>query len=116
MKIDEKLNDLRYTFVIAEAGSNWKAGSYYEDLERAKKLIMIASQSGAEAVKFQTFRSESVYVTNAGVVNYLKNKPKIKSINEIFENLSMPYEMIPELAGFCEKREDNVYVYTIFSL
>ncbi|NDB92940.1 MAG: N-acylneuraminate-9-phosphate synthase, partial [Nitrososphaeria archaeon] len=37
-------------FIIAEAGSNWKVGSYNADLKRAKKLIQIAAQSGADAI------------------------------------------------------------------
>ena len=30
-------NDPNNIFVIAEAGSNWKCGTYEEDLEQAKK-------------------------------------------------------------------------------
>ena len=47
-------------FIIAEAGSNWKAGSYSEDLKRAKKIIRVAAESGADAVKFQTFRTNTL--------------------------------------------------------
>ena len=50
----KKFFDNSYVFIIAEAGSNWKCGSFKEDLDRAKKLIDIAASSGADAVKFQT--------------------------------------------------------------
>jgi len=92
-----------HIFVIAEAGSNWKAGSCDEDLERATKLIETASKSGADAVKFQTFKANTVYVQKAGNVKYLDNEIHSKNINEIFDELSMPYEMIPKLAKICEK-------------
>lgn len=95
-------NDPYHTFVIAEAGSNWKAGSYEEDLQRATKLIEIASKAGADAVKFQTYRPETVYVPNAGQVKYLHDSHNNNSINEIFDEHSMPYEMLPELAKYCE--------------
>ena len=49
-------DDPKHVFVIAEAGSNWKCGSYEEDLNQAKKLIKCAVKAGADAVKFQTYR------------------------------------------------------------
>ena len=37
-----------HVFVIAEAGSNWKCGSYGDDLKQAKKLIKVAANAGAD--------------------------------------------------------------------
>jgi len=88
-----------HTFIIAEAGSNWKCGSYEEDLKQAKKLIKIASKSGADAVKFQTYKSNTVYADKAGRSEYL----------------SMPYEMIPELKENCQK-ENIIFMSTPFSV
>ena len=45
--------------IIAEAGSNWKCGTYDDDMECAKKLIDVAAESGCDAIKFQTFRPVS---------------------------------------------------------
>jgi N,N'-diacetyllegionaminate synthase len=105
-------NDLSHTLVIAEAGSNWKSGSYEEDLDQASKLIEVASKSNADAVKFQTYRSETVYVKNAGNVEYLNDS---KNINEIFKDLSMPYKMIKELAELCES-SNLLFMSTPFSV
>ena len=102
-------------FIIAEAGSNWKCGSYEDDIECAKKLIEIASKSGCDAIKFQTFRPETLYVKNAGSSDYLSKQGMRSGINEIFENLSMPYEMIPELAAYCIKKEIK-FMSTPFSV
>ncbi len=101
-------------FIIAEAGSNWKCGSYDDDLSQAKKLIDIAVMSGANAVKFQTFKSENVYVENAGISNYLSESGNTQKINDIFEYLSMPHEMIPELANYCQDK-NILFMSTPFS-
>ncbi len=102
-------------FIIAEAGSNWKVGSYSQNVMRAKKLIRVAAESGADAVKFQTFRTNTVYVPNAGNSNYLEKSGIKKSINKIFENAEMPYEMLKELSEFCNK-EDIQFMSTPFSV
>ena len=65
MKFTYPIND-NEVFVIAEAGSNWKAGTLEEDLQRSEELIKAASDAGADAIKFQTYRSSSVYSENAG--------------------------------------------------
>lgn len=110
-----ELDDTTHTFVIAEAGSNWKCGSYEEDLQRAKELIKIAVNAGADAVKFQTYKPETIYVKNAGESNYLSEYGIKENINNIFENLSMPYKMIPELAKFC-KQKNIIFMSTPFSV
>lgn len=108
-------NDPNHVFVIAEAGSNWKCGSMEEDLQRAKQLIEIAAKSGADAVKFQTYRPKTLYVENAGKSDYLSEKGINQEINDIFENLSMPYEMIPKLVDY-SKQHNILFMSTPFSV
>ncbi|MDC0229324.1 N-acetylneuraminate synthase family protein, partial [Nitrosopumilus sp.] len=103
-----------HTFVIAEAGSNWKVGTYQEDIRMAEKLIVAAAEAGADAVKFQTFRADTVYAHNAGKVT-LHDKKTVVDINELFENLSMKYEMIEELAKLC-KKNNIMFMSTPFSI
>jgi sialic acid synthase SpsE len=43
-------------YIVAEAGSNFN-----QKLDVAKRLIEVASESGASAVKFQLFRADSLY-------------------------------------------------------
>jgi len=109
------LDNPNHTFVIAEVGSNWKCGSYDEDIRRAEDLIRVAAKAGADAVKFQTFRSESVYAFNAGKSDYLTQHGIKQNINEIFDFLSMPYEMIPELNDICRKH-NILFMSTPFSV
>ena len=91
--------------IIAEAGSNWKAGSLRADWKRAMALVDAAKKAGADAVKFQTFRADTVYVPNAGVSGYLSKNGVRDSIVSIFKKLAMPYEMIPKLASYCRKQK-----------
>lgn len=98
------LDNRYHTFIIAEAGSNWKASTYEDSLDRAKKLIDVASESGADAVKFQTFTSGKVYVNNAGQCDYLSEAGIKNDINKMIKELSMPYEMLTVLSSHCEKR------------
>ena len=93
-----------HVFIIAEAGSNWRVGSPGRDMKQAKQLIDAAAEAGADAVKFQTYRAETVYVPNAGMSDYLTKNGIRKSIIEIFRDLEMPYEMVPPLAAYCKKK------------
>ncbi len=99
-----KKNKRTALFIIAEAGSNWKAGSPVADWCRARSLVDAARDAGADAVKFQTFRADSVYVPNAGSSDYLSKNGFRGSIFDLFKKMAMPYEMIPKLAAYCRKR------------
>ena len=101
-------------FIIAEAGSNWRVGSSEKDLKMSKALIDTAAAVGANAIKFQIFRPESIYVANAGKSGYLSEAGIEKDMQEIFTDLSMPYEMIPQLAEYCQKANIE-FMATAFS-
>ena len=91
-------------FVIAEAGSNWRMGTPERDLAMAKALIDVAVDAKADAVKFQTYRPDTVYVENAGQAHYLADQGMKQEIRDIFSDLSMPYEMVEKLASYCTEK------------
>lgn len=102
-------------FIIAEAGSNWRMGSPKRDLAMAAALIDAAAAAGCDAVKFQTYRAETVYVKDAGESDYLAESGIKESINDIFVDLEMPYEMLEKLAAHA--REKNIlFMSTPFSV
>lgn len=55
-------------FVIAEAGVNHNG-----DVDLALEMIDVAAESGADAVKFQTFKSELLVSSNSPLMGYQKN-------------------------------------------
>jgi N-acetylneuraminate synthase len=103
------------TFIIAEAGSNWRMGTKTRDLTMAKSLIDVAAECKCNAIKFQTYKSETTYVQNAGKSDYLSNSGINEQITEIFDDLSMPYDMIPQLADYC-KMQKIEFMSTPFSV
>jgi sialic acid synthase SpsE len=57
------INSSSSPFVIAEIGSNFN-----QDIDVAKKLIRVAKDSNANAVKFQLFNSEELYPKKRWVI------------------------------------------------
>ena len=80
-------------YIIAEAGSNHNGS-----LEQALALIDVASEAGADAVKFQGFRARTLYPETAGKSGYLKDD---RPIYDIIRAMEMPLEWIPDLAKHC---------------
>ena len=81
------------TFVIAEAGAN-----HNRDFNQALKLIDVAKKSGASAVKFQTYSSETLYS---------KNTPDFagyKNINQLIKNIELPREWQKDLKQYCDEQ------------
>jgi sialic acid synthase SpsE len=97
------MTDAQHVFVVAEAGSNWRMGTSDRDRQMARTLVNVAVEAGADAVKFQTYRARDTYVADAGASDYLAELGIHRSINEIFADLEMPYELIGEIAAHCEQ-------------
>jgi N-acetylneuraminate synthase len=56
---------MKKTFIIAEAGVNHNGS-----LELARQLVEVAAKSGADAVKFQTFRADTLVTESAPKAKY----------------------------------------------
>lgn len=88
-----KVNYGNPPFIIAEAGVNHNG-----DFDLAMKLVDAAAETGADAVKFQTFRAEQL-VTKAGkMADYQKkNVGKEESQLEMLKKLELKEEWYPAL-------------------
>ncbi len=108
---DRQIGDGAPCFVIAEAGANWR---YCDDVgknyEHALKLIDIATKANADAVKFQIYRAKRMYTKSAGFADYIG---KEKSIYRIIEEMEVPYEWLPKLKEYCDKK-DIIFLATPF--
>ncbi len=85
--------------IIAEAGVNHNG-----KLEVAKKLAMVAKESGADIVKFQTAKLESFVTASAKMAEYQKNNlNKIMSQKEMLKNLLLTFEDFVKLREYCKE-------------
>src|SRR5437016_5290984 len=85
-------------FVIAEAGAN-----HNRDLSLAKELIDVATEAGADAVKFQTYSAETLYSKKTPRFSYLEGVSS-KDTWELIKEIELPREWQGELATYAAKR------------
>ncbi|HWW16445.1 MAG TPA: N-acetylneuraminate synthase family protein [Candidatus Dormibacteraeota bacterium] len=88
------------TYFVADIASNHDG-----DLERAKLLIRLCAEAGADAAKFQNFRAPKL-VSERGfnsLGNQLSHQTKWKkSVFQVYREASLPWEWTPELKRECE--------------
>ena len=87
-------------FIIAEAGVNHNG-----DIGLAKKLVDVAVESGADAIKFQTFKAEESTGAFADKAQYQKeNMDGNESQLEMIKKLELPFEAFKEIKEYCENK------------
>jgi len=87
-------------FIIAEAGVNHNGS-----IELAKQLIDVASNSGADAVKFQTFKAENLVSKNAQKAEYQKKTTDIsESQFDMIKKLELDVNTHKELMAYCQEK------------
>ncbi|NFG60899.1 N-acetylneuraminate synthase [Clostridium sp. CMCC3677] len=87
-------------FIIAEAGVNHNG-----DINLAKKLVDMAKQCGADAVKFQTFKAEESTGSFAEKAKYQKENDKTEESQlEMIKKLELPFEKFKEIKEYCDKK------------
>jgi len=87
-------------FIIAEAGVNHNGS-----IDLAKKLVDAASASGADAVKFQTFKAESLVSKNAQKAEYQKEETdKNESQFDMIKKLELSMDTHRELMSYCDEK------------
>ena len=87
-------------FIIAEAGVNHNGS-----IDLAKKLIDVASDSGADAVKFQTFKAENLATKNAKKANYQMETTNIKESQfDMLKKFELDVETHKQLISYCNKK------------
>lgn len=87
------------TYFVADISANHDG-----DLERAKLLIRLSAEAGANAAKFQNFRAAKI-VSDHGFKNLggqLSHQSKWKkSVFEVYQGASLPWEWTPDLLREC---------------
>ncbi len=89
------------TYFIADIAANHDG-----DLERAKLLIRLAKEAGADAAKFQNFRAPKIvsdygFKHMGGQVSHQSSWKK--SVFQVYQDASVPFEWTPILKEECDK-------------
>ena len=86
--------------IIAEAG-----GNHNGSLKKAYKLVDIAKKAGADYVKFQTFKAETLVSKNAPKAKYQKKNVKKISHYELIKKLEMSNDMHIKIIKYCKQKK-----------
>jgi sialic acid synthase SpsE len=89
------------TYFIADISANHDG-----DLERAKHLIQLAKEAGADAAKFQNFQAAEIvsdygFRTMGSQVSHQSTWKK--SVFEVYQDASIPFEWTPILKEECDR-------------
>lgn len=88
-------------FIIAEAGVNHNG-----DLETAIEMIKVAKNSGADAIKFQTFNANSLATKKAIQADYQAKNSGIKESQfDMLKRLELKREHHQQIKDYCDNNE-----------
>ena len=88
-------------YIIAEAGVNHNGS-----VDKAFQLVDVAVETGADAVKFQTFKAENIVVKTADKADYQKQTTSVSETQfEMLKRLELSYELHRDLIKYCKERK-----------
>ena len=89
-------------YIIAEAGVNHNG-----DFDKAKKLIEVAAEAGADVVKFQTFKAEKLVSSSAKKAEYQQTNfvESDDSQLNMLKKLELPFEWHQDLIDYAKSLE-----------
>jgi N-acetylneuraminate synthase len=107
IKLGSKIIDNNNLYFIADIGANHNGS-----LEKAKTLIRLAKEAGADAAKFQNFQANKI-VSKKGFDNMkgkLTHQSKWKkSVYEVYEDASISKEWTQTLKEECKKYDIDYF-------
>lgn len=101
------IGDGEPTYLIADISANHDG-----DLDRARMLIRLAAESGADAAKFQHFRAPLIvskrgFESLGGQLSHQKTWKK--SVYQAYEDASLPWEWTQTLKAECEEADIDFF-------
>tara|TARA_B100000427_G_C15520008_1_gene599892 strand:- start:3884 stop:4927 length:1044 start_codon:yes stop_codon:yes gene_type:complete len=99
MKIkDKKISLDSKPFIIAEM-----SGNHNQSLERALKLVRAAAESGADAIKLQTYTPDTMTFNSTSKEFYIKDKESLwdgRSMFDLYNEAHTPWEWHEEIFDY----------------
>jgi len=99
------------TYIIAEAGVNHNGS-----MALACELVRKAAAIGADAIKFQSFKTDEIVIPSSPKANYQnESSPDAKTQYDLLKSLELPHEAFAELQALC-RQLDIDFMSTPFDL
>ena len=99
MKIgNRKIGKNEPVYIIAEAGVN-----HNNDISLAFKMVDIAQNCGADAIKFQTFKASKIQLPNSVKPRYQKNIKK--NYFDLIKSLETSFNDQTKIFNYCKKKK-----------
>ncbi len=96
---DRRVGDGEPVFIIAEAGVNHNG-----DMNLAKKLIDAAIDAGADAVKFQSYKTEKIITPSAPAAEYhIRASDRDESWFQLLKRLELAEDDHQNILSYCQK-------------
>lgn len=97
-----KIGENQPCFIIAEAGINHDGS-----IKKAKELVDVAKEAGADAVKFQMFNTKKYISKDAFYASYMKKGliSKAEKINQFFKRLEVTKKQLIEIQKYAKKKK-----------
>ncbi len=96
-----KNEEANRTFIIAEAGVNHNG-----NVQFAYRLVDAAVNCGANAIKFQTFRTEKIISKNVAKAQYQRdNTSQDESQFEMIKKLELSYNDFINIKHYCDEKQ-----------
>ncbi|MCM8823955.1 MAG: N-acetylneuraminate synthase [Candidatus Omnitrophica bacterium] len=87
-------------FIIAEAGVNHNG-----NIDIAKKMIDVAKEIGADAIKFQTFKAENIVIKIASKSDYQRKNTDINETQlDMLKRYELDFSNYRELKNYCQMK------------
>ncbi len=86
------------TYIVAEIGVNHNG-----NIDTAKEMIKLCKKSGADAVKFQTYKAENICDITADKAAYQKISSKEKTQYEMLKNYELTFKQFSSLKNYANK-------------
>ena len=102
---------MKRTYIIAEAGVNHNGNR-----DMAFQLVDVAVKAGADAVKFQTFKTENVVSKSTDKAVYQKQTTDSSETHfEMLKKIELPHNLHYELIEYCREQKIE-FLSTAFDL